>query len=254
MSCPYAHSDGAYVLGALSPAERSAYESHLSECESCSAAVARLAPVPGLLGRANPVALRREASSRPRLPQLLQAVTADRYRQRRARRWQLATAVAVTALLVMASTAVALGAFAGDAAIAPQVQPSPVPRPPMAAMWPVEADVPVIARVSVTPGAAGTEVLLYCAYTEVGPGLATPSAPSTPATPSPPASPEPADAHPFWLVAVGGDGSTEAVGSWLAGPGDELTMTGITRYTGEELTRLELHGYGKVLLALDLPG
>src|SRR5690606_13306622 len=182
VSCPYAHSDGAYVLGALPPAERAAYESHLLECESCSAAVARLAPVPGLLGRADPVALRREAPTRPQLPRLLQAVTAERHRQRRARRWQLAAAVAVTAVLVMASTAAALGAFAGDAAIAPQVQPTSAPEPPMADMTPVEAGVPVIARVSVTPGDAGTQVSLYCAYTEPGPSLTTPE-PASPGAP-----------------------------------------------------------------------
>lgn len=246
MSCPYAHSDGAYVLGALPPAERAAYESHLAECASCSAAVARLAPVPGLLGRADPVALRREALSRPRLPQLLQAVTAERRRQQRVRRWQLAAAVVVTALLAMAGTAAALGVLGGDAEVAPQAQPTPAPVTPTEVMWPLESDVPVIARVSVTASDAGTEVLLWCAYTESGPGPTSPPA-------TPPASPGPAGAHPFWLVAVGVDGSTEPVGSWLAGPGDELTMTGITRYTEAELSRLELHGYGKVLLALDLP-
>src|SRR5690606_16888705 len=150
MSCPYAHSDGAYVLGALPPAERAAYESHLAECASCSAAVARLAPVPGLLGRADPVALRREAPSRPRLPQLLQAVTAERRRQQRVRRWQLAAAVVVTALLAMAGTAAAIGVFGGDAEVAPQARPTPAPVTPTEVMWPLDSDVPVIARVSVT--------------------------------------------------------------------------------------------------------
>ncbi|WP_233606455.1 zf-HC2 domain-containing protein [Micromonospora sp. Llam0] len=35
MRCDYAHDDGAYVLGALSPAERAAYEHHLAGCPSC---------------------------------------------------------------------------------------------------------------------------------------------------------------------------------------------------------------------------
>ncbi|HLU32961.1 MAG TPA: zf-HC2 domain-containing protein [Natronosporangium sp.] len=251
MTCPFAHTDGAYVLGALPPAERSAYESHLAECASCAAAVARLAPVPGLLGRADPVALRREAPSPPRLPRLLQAMTAERQRQRRTRRLRLAAAVAVTAVLAVVGTATALGLITGDPQ-PPQAQSTRAEVSPTEAMWPVEADVPVIARVGITPTDAGTEVLLYCAYTSPPPE---PTAPPTP-PPDPSADPwaDPSAPHAFWLVAVGADGSTEPMGSWLAGPGDELTMTGITRYTGDELARLELHGYGKVLLVLDLPG
>ena len=43
--------DGAYVLGALSPEERRAYEQHLAECDECSRAVQDLAGLPGILGR-----------------------------------------------------------------------------------------------------------------------------------------------------------------------------------------------------------
>jgi anti-sigma factor RsiW len=42
---------GVYVLGALEPAEREAFERHLSECEICPAEVADLGMIPGLLGR-----------------------------------------------------------------------------------------------------------------------------------------------------------------------------------------------------------
>jgi hypothetical protein len=53
--------DGAYVLGALSPEERRAYEQHLAECDACSRSVRDLAGLPGILGRLDPeeaVALR----------------------------------------------------------------------------------------------------------------------------------------------------------------------------------------------------
>ncbi|AGW41602.1 oligopeptidase B [Leifsonia xyli subsp. cynodontis DSM 46306] len=43
--------DAAYVLGALAPAERRAFEEHLSRCLPCAAAVAELAGMPGLLAR-----------------------------------------------------------------------------------------------------------------------------------------------------------------------------------------------------------
>ena len=46
--------DGAYVLGALSPEERRAYEQHLAECDACSRSVRDLAGLPGILGRLDP--------------------------------------------------------------------------------------------------------------------------------------------------------------------------------------------------------
>ena len=39
MRCEHEHDDGAYVLGALSPAERVAYERHLATCSFCREAV-----------------------------------------------------------------------------------------------------------------------------------------------------------------------------------------------------------------------
>ena len=42
--------DASYVLGALSPSDRRAYERHLAGCGQCREAVAELAGMPGLLG------------------------------------------------------------------------------------------------------------------------------------------------------------------------------------------------------------
>ncbi|HEY8318779.1 MAG TPA: zf-HC2 domain-containing protein [Amnibacterium sp.] len=47
----YAEWDAAYVLGALSSAERLEFEAHLGTCAACSARVAELAGMPGILGR-----------------------------------------------------------------------------------------------------------------------------------------------------------------------------------------------------------
>ena len=41
--------DAAYVLGLLAPDDRRVYEEHLSTCDACSAAVAELAGMPGIL-------------------------------------------------------------------------------------------------------------------------------------------------------------------------------------------------------------
>lgn len=49
MTCRQNVSLGAYVLGALEPAERSAMEHHISECASCREELLSFAPLPGLL-------------------------------------------------------------------------------------------------------------------------------------------------------------------------------------------------------------
>jgi anti-sigma factor RsiW len=44
-----------YVLGALDPDDRRAFEAHLEDCEECRRDVGSLAPIPGLLSRAAPL-------------------------------------------------------------------------------------------------------------------------------------------------------------------------------------------------------
>ena len=53
MSCFQITSLGAYLLGALDPAERSVFERHLHTCAACREELIRLAPLPGLLGQVN---------------------------------------------------------------------------------------------------------------------------------------------------------------------------------------------------------
>jgi anti-sigma factor RsiW len=54
MKCAQTLEIGVYVLGALSPVEREAFERHLAECAVCREEVADLAVLPGLLGRLDP--------------------------------------------------------------------------------------------------------------------------------------------------------------------------------------------------------
>ncbi|CAM3768678.1 anti-sigma factor [Kibdelosporangium persicum] len=54
MTCRQTVSLGAYLLGALDPADRPAFERHLDECPICTAEMLRLAPLPGLLQRVTP--------------------------------------------------------------------------------------------------------------------------------------------------------------------------------------------------------
>jgi hypothetical protein len=54
VTCPHTMTLGVYLLGALEPTERSAFESHLSYCDICRVELVRLAPLPGLLNQITP--------------------------------------------------------------------------------------------------------------------------------------------------------------------------------------------------------
>ena len=113
----YREWDAAYVLGALSAAERHAYEDHLHTCRSCRQAVAELATLPGLLTQVpfGEIADSDLLDSEPMPPDLLPKVR--RLAFERSRRRVVLAAVAAAALL--------LGGFAGvDPPDRPATRPS----------------------------------------------------------------------------------------------------------------------------------
>ncbi len=82
---------GAYVLGALDPADRSRVDAHLAGCADCRDELASFAALPGLLGRVS----RSEVESEPvdpgpqLLERLLSAAAAERRHDRRRRHLDL---------------------------------------------------------------------------------------------------------------------------------------------------------------------
>ncbi|MGN6575193.1 MAG: anti-sigma factor family protein, partial [Nocardioides sp.] len=84
-SCGYAHLDGSYVLGALSPVERQDYERHLDDCPSCARAVQELAGLPGLLGKTDLAAIESPAVEAPLPDTLLPHLVHEVRRQQRRR-------------------------------------------------------------------------------------------------------------------------------------------------------------------------
>ncbi|MEV4654937.1 zf-HC2 domain-containing protein [Micromonospora sp. NPDC049301] len=218
--CEFAHDDGAYVLGALAPAERAAYERHLAGCASCRDAVAEIAVLPGLLGRLDPAGLEQflPPPAPPRVPALLDEARARRRRERWAtrRRYALTGLVAAAlALVVGVGTATVLRGTPGI----PGSPGTPGPQVSMVAMRPVASAGPVHAEIGLTGTDWGTEVTMRCGYDpRTGYGKA----------------------YTFRLVARGPDGATEQIGSWLAAPGDALQFTGATRFTDAELVSVEL--------------
>ncbi|MER7330654.1 MULTISPECIES: zf-HC2 domain-containing protein [unclassified Micromonospora] len=226
--CEFAHDDGAYVLGALAPAERAAYERHLAGCAECRQAVAEIAVLPGLLGRLDPAGLEQvlPPPESPRVPELLTAARERRRRERSAARRRYA-------LTALAAAALALVVGVGTAAVLPREATVPPPGDVrMVTMEPVAGTAPVHAEIALTSTDWGTEVRMRCGYV---------------------AKTGYAKAYTFRLVAYGPDGATEQIGSWLAGPGDELRITGATRFTDAELARLELlRADGTAVLAYDV--
>ncbi|MGI5211537.1 anti-sigma factor family protein [Plantactinospora sp. CA-290183] len=229
MRCDHAHDDGAYVLGALSPAERAAYERHLAGCPACREAVAEIAVLPGLLGRLDPAGLERVAApptAESRLPKLVDAARASRRRERLTGRFRLA---GVT--LAAAGLAVVVGL--GATRLPPGEDPGTGVEVRMATMQPVAGAVPVTAEIGFNGTTWGTEVTMKCQYRKTA---------------------DYAKAYTFRLVAHGPNGATEQVGSWVAAPGDDVTFTGATRFSRSELLRLELIRYDDTpLLAYDVP-
>ncbi|TDC43603.1 zf-HC2 domain-containing protein [Micromonospora sp. KC213] len=218
--CEFAFDDGAYVLGALAPADRAAYERHLAGCFECREAVAEIAVLPGLLGRLDPTDLAEFLPPPPeidRVPDLLAVARRRRRRERSASRLRYA----LTAL-VAAGFAVVVG-FGGATVLRPAPGPTPTPTVQairMVSMAPVSAKTPAVhAEIGLTGKKWGTEITMHCGYdATAGYGKA----------------------YTFRLVAYGPDDATEQIASWLAGPGDDVRLTGATRFTDAELVRLEL--------------
>jgi len=219
----YADWDSAYVLGALSPAERREYEDHLESCESCRRSVGELSPIPGLLARLSAdrasALLDEPAAAPPPRPELLDAVRREA-RRRRFRRTRVRLAMAVAAVVVVLTAILvplALLRPAGDV---------------QTVAFEAVADVPVTATAVLTPVAWGTRIDLDCRYRDTG------------------ASDAPDDGWPYALYVVDHEGNLSEVSSWRANPGKTARLAAGTALGVEDIASLEIRslGSGDVLL------
>ena len=221
MTCEHAHDDAAYVLGALSSAERAAYQEHLATCDECTRAVRRLSGLPGLLSRVSLDVIETPAPAEPVPDTLLPSLVAQARRRQRLRSWWIAAAAAVVAVVLTVGAGVLGGLLAQDDS-APAATQQPMTR---------VADIPVTAEVGLTPVDWGTRLDLTCTYDE----------------------PESGEGRewPYALVVRTRSGDSERVASWVAKPGRTFRLTGATASAAGDIASVEIQSLdGRTLLRL----
>lgn len=212
----FAQWDAAYVLGALSPADRQEFEEHLAGCPGCQAAVAEVAGLPGLLAqvtiedatRWSPPAPDSPGSPVPLDPPPASwwpAVVATlRSRRRRTVSW-----LAVAAVLIV------LGGLVGSGVL--PIGPAQARR---LAFTPV-APSSLTALVDVVPVREGTRIQVECQYAEVDPRSGDPAA-------------------EYSIVVVDRAGRTVDVKDWQVKPTKVMRPQGVTSLRPGQIRRIEI--------------
>lgn len=230
-SCPFAQDAAAYVIGALSPAERLDFEKHLGECDDCSRAIRELAGIPGLLGRVEPNVLEHPVVEGP-VPDTLLPTLSRRVRDFRRRRMMIAAGVAAAAVAVLVPVGLSqVGSDDGSRpdTSRPSTEPSTVAAKPM---HPV-GDVPLKARVTLESVTWGTRLGLTSTYDRNSMGHRLPPS------------------MDYTLCVRTWDGRLEKVGSWKSVSGMEMQISGATAARVEEISWVQVRGPdGRVVLRL----
>jgi Putative zinc-finger len=226
----YATWDASYVLGALSPAHRREFESHMQHCASCRAAVTELTGMPAALAMVDRVDVESMDSGNPApplRPQLRDQVL-DRVRwQRRRTRWLTSAAVGVAAAVLAVGLVVAIrpeifGLQQGTEQVVPSLELSKV------------NPTPIAASISMSSYSWGTRIDMVCSYGDE----------------------EHYDAAPdnLGMVVVGRDGSRQQIATWLGLSGGIALPSGSTSLAVQEIAAVQLvsAGDGTVLLERNL--
>ncbi|OIJ28215.1 zf-HC2 domain-containing protein [Nocardioides luteus] len=230
----FAEWDASYVLGALSPSDRRAYERHLTGCALCRDAVAELAGMPGLLGalsREEAEELLEDSAAQVAAPPL--ADLAGAVRRARLRRRGLAAAAAV--VLLAGGTAIGGLLLDRDGAREPLATPPGSATPSASTGTNVRTvdlrpvgSVDMWAQLVVTPTSWGTKLKWSCHY------------PPQPGQ-SPPASSEfQGEPVTYDLVLVGRDGARTVAGSWTWSGGETLGLDASSAVPIADVERVEI--------------
>lgn len=231
MTCPFTEDAAAYVLGALSPAERLEFERHLDGCDRCTKALGELAGLPGLLYRVDASVLESPPAAEPVPASLLPALSRQVRRARR-RRTVAAAGLAAAVVAVIAPLVLWLvGDGGGEAPPGPgssSTSPAAVARD----MEPV-GEVPVRASVTLERAAWGTRLGVTCTYDPNWVEYRLPAAVR------------------YTLVVRTRDGGVEEVGSWRSEGGRTLQLSAATAEALADIESVEVRAPdGRVVLRL----
>lgn len=216
MTCEFAHHDAAYVLGSLSPAERSAFERHLAGCAECAQGVRVFAGLPGLLSKVSPEVLESDGTPEPVPATLLPALVAAAAHSQRRRTTVLVGLVAAAAVVVAGGTAVALTVLDDEPPPAGQsAPPSTSPGRPMTSV----GTGAVSGTLALTSVAWGTRLDLVCTYA---------------------ADHEAAYGATYSMVVHTRDGRVEQVATWKGLAGKTMRLPGATSATLADIASVEV--------------
>jgi hypothetical protein len=218
----FAHLDAAYVLGALGPDERRAYEQHLDACAACARSVREMAGMPALLGHVDESVFLADKEELPVPDTLLPGLLREVHRTRRRRMvWAGAAAAAVIAV----SGVVVWQAGPDDAPVSPTVAAEPMRQVDQSA---------VRASLAMEEVAWGTRLELTCSYVGGGDGYATAEPPS------------------YSLAVQTRDGAWQQVATWQGVPGRTITVSAATAAAADDIASVEVRTLsGDAVLELD---
>ncbi len=213
MTDQFATYDAAYLLGALTPTDRSDYEAHLADCQDCQRGVSQLAGMPGLLAALTPEQARTAGEPGPEVPEtLLPRLMAEVQRTRfRRRLTNTVIGVAAAAVLVVALL-VGLGGSSGE--------PSQPTVPTAQRMVPISPDVPIRATARLSDTDWGTLVEVRCVY-------------------------KGGDDWPeelnYTLVVVDKSGASKQIADWEAKAGKPIVVDGTVPAEQADIASVEIH-------------
>jgi hypothetical protein len=214
----FADSDGAYVLGSLSPADRVAFERHLEHGDRCQAQVTDLMVLPELLALVSAIAYAEPAA--PALDPVVPLLNAIRARRRRRRLVAITAAALAAACLVTVTTLVVQTPSQSTAVATNQLALTAL------------VTSPVRATAEVTDVTWGTSIKLHCTYDAASSYL-------------------PGEWYSLTVESRAGQSMT--LGTWHVVPGKTMTFpAGTALHKGDIKTITIDSGDGKALLQLQL--
>lgn len=219
MTCLYAESDGAYVLGALSATARLEFELHLGGCTQCSRSVSQLAGLPGLLSRVDATVLGDVPVVEPVPDAVLASLVGEvgRIRRRRALILWAAAAAAVAAVIALA---LALPPLLGDSSSPASAPAAPVF--PVGRAMATVGDAPVRANLELQSVTWGTRLSLACTYDPDAPWSSRPHSVT------------------YTMFVRTKDGHTEQVGTWRSLEGRTMHLTAATAASRKDIASVEV--------------